>query len=86
MSVTELIKSVEFLVDAEGNKKAAVLDWSAWEELVILLERLEDQEVEDERNWNEILANSQDLLSNLADEALAEHRAGKSQVLNPDQM
>ncbi len=33
-------------MDAEGNKKAAVLDWSAWEELVTLLEKLEDQEAE----------------------------------------
>ncbi|MBI1881797.1 MAG: hypothetical protein HYR94_26770 [Chloroflexi bacterium] len=86
MSVTELIKSVEFLVDAEGNKKAAVLDWSAWEELVTLLEKLEDQEAEDEQHWDEAFANSPDLLASLADEVLAEHRAGKTQVLDPDQL
>ena len=41
MSVTELISSVQFVVDEAGNKKA-VLDWQAWEELLSLLEDLED--------------------------------------------
>lgn len=44
MNLTEIIKSVEFLVDTEGKKKAAVLDWPVWEELLALLEDLEDAE------------------------------------------
>lgn len=44
MSLVEIINSVEFLVDAEGNKKAAVLGWQLWEELLTLLEDLEDAE------------------------------------------
>jgi hypothetical protein len=44
MSVSELLQSVQFLVDTEGNKKAAVLDYETWEELVTLLEDLEDAE------------------------------------------
>lgn len=43
MSIAEIIKSVEFLVDAAGNKKAAVVDWPVWEELLTLLEALEEE-------------------------------------------
>lgn len=36
------------------------------------------EEVASEKRWDMAFANSQDLLSRLADEALAEHRAGKT--------
>jgi hypothetical protein len=42
MSLAEIINAVDFLIDAEGNKKAAVLDWKAWEELLALLEDFDD--------------------------------------------
>ncbi len=41
MSMKELIESAEFLVDAQGRKKA-VVDVRVWEEIVTLLEDLED--------------------------------------------
>ncbi|MFN8455652.1 MAG: hypothetical protein U0401_13465 [Anaerolineae bacterium] len=44
MSLAELLASVEFLVDADGKKKAAVVEWPMWEELLTLLEDLEDAE------------------------------------------
>jgi thymidylate synthase ThyX len=44
MSVTELLQTVQFLVDNDGNKKAAVLDYAVWEELLTLLEDIEDDE------------------------------------------
>jgi hypothetical protein len=44
MSLTELLTSAQFLIDAEGNKKAVQIDWPVWEELLILLEDLEDAE------------------------------------------
>ena len=44
MSVTELLQTVQFLVDNDGNKKAAVLDYAVWEELLTLLEDIEDAE------------------------------------------
>jgi hypothetical protein len=44
MSLAELLTSVEFLVDTDGKKKAAVLEWPIWEELLTLLEDLEDAE------------------------------------------
>jgi hypothetical protein len=44
MSVDELLQAARFLVDAEGNKKAVVVDYALWEELLTLLEDLEDAE------------------------------------------
>jgi hypothetical protein len=44
MSVNEVLQQAQFLVDAEGNKKAVVFDYSLWEELLTLLEDLEDAE------------------------------------------
>ena len=44
MSVTELLQSAQFLVDADGHKKAVVFDFAVWEELLTLLEDLEDAE------------------------------------------
>ena len=42
MSVVELIKSAQFVVDSAGNRKAVQLDLTVWEELISLLEDLED--------------------------------------------
>lgn len=42
------------------------------------------EELEDERRWDESFARSEDLLAKLAAEAMAEHRAGKTQELDPE--
>ncbi|OZH53034.1 hypothetical protein AFK68_20400 [Hydrocoleum sp. CS-953] len=39
-------------------------------------------EIEDEKRWAENFANSQDKLAQLADEAIAEFKQGKTQPLN----
>ena len=44
MSVAEKLFDVRFVVDAEGNKTAALLDYALWEELVEMVEDLEDAE------------------------------------------
>ena len=44
------------------------------------------EEIESERIWNKLFAESEDLLSELADEALAEHRAGKTKPLSLDEL
>jgi hypothetical protein len=44
VSIHELLQAVQFVVDAKGNKKAVVFDYSLWEELLSLLEDLEDAE------------------------------------------
>jgi hypothetical protein len=44
-SLKEILKSVEFVVDANGKKKAAQLSISAWEALLEWLETLEDLQI-----------------------------------------
>jgi aspartate/glutamate racemase len=41
-------------------------------------------ELASERRWDELFAASTDVLSELAEEALAEHRAGCTKPLDPD--
>jgi hypothetical protein len=43
-------------------------------------------EMDSEQRWNRTFAHSEDLLSQLADEALAEHKAGKTKRLEPDSL
>ena len=42
------------------------------------------EELRSEQRWNELFASSQDMLAKMADEALAEHNAGKTLPLDPD--
>jgi hypothetical protein len=42
------------------------------------------KEIESEKKWEDLFDRSQDELSKLGEEALAEHRAGKSKRLDPD--
>lgn len=44
------------------------------------------EELASERRWDELLAGSHDLLAELADQALAEHRAGRTEKLDPDKL
>jgi hypothetical protein len=43
-------------------------------------------ELADERGWQERFASSQDILSRLAEEAVAEHRAGFTEELDPERL
>jgi len=43
-------------------------------------------EIASDRQWDETFAKSGDLLSRLAEEALADHRAGLTQDLDPDRL
>ncbi|MDE0631080.1 MAG: hypothetical protein OXH73_06215 [Caldilineaceae bacterium] len=53
-SIHELLEKVEFVVDVEGQKKAVMLDYSIWKDLVSLLEDIEDSaEIEASRNSGE---------------------------------
>ncbi len=78
MSVNELIKSAEFLVDANGNKKAVQLGLDVWGEIITLLQEVAEDEV-----WDALLSTdeSQRLLETMADEALAQIEAGKSKPM-----
>jgi hypothetical protein len=44
------------------------------------------EELASERRWEEAFAASGEVLAQLADEALAEHRAGMTQELDPDRL
>jgi hypothetical protein len=44
MTIQDLLQSAEYLVDANGKKKAIVVDFKVWEELLELLEDIEDAE------------------------------------------
>jgi hypothetical protein len=44
------------------------------------------EELASERRWAEIFARSEDMLAQLADEALVEHRKGRTRVLDPDKL
>jgi hypothetical protein len=42
MSVTELLQSAQFVIDANGDKKAVLVDYAVWEKFIVMLEDLED--------------------------------------------
>ncbi|MBI2357803.1 MAG: hypothetical protein HYV04_02620 [Deltaproteobacteria bacterium] len=44
------------------------------------------QELASEGRWEELFAGSHDLLAELADQALAEHRAGRTEKLDPEKL
>ena len=44
MTVKEMLNAAQFLVDTDGTRKAVVLDYSLWQELIEMLEDLEDIE------------------------------------------
>jgi hypothetical protein len=44
------------------------------------------EELASERRWEKLFAGSHDLLADLADQALAEHRAGQTKKLDPEKL
>jgi hypothetical protein len=44
------------------------------------------EELHSEQRWSKIFAKSSDVLSDLAEEALAEHRSKKSEKLDPESL
>jgi hypothetical protein len=44
MGVAELLETVEYLVDPTGKRKAVVVDYAVWEQLLTLLEDIVDAE------------------------------------------
>jgi hypothetical protein len=43
MTVTDLIMSAQFVIDDQGHKKAVLLDFTVWEEIVAKLSDLQDE-------------------------------------------
>ena len=44
------------------------------------------EELASERRWDELFSKSLDLLADLADEALVEHRSGRTEKLDPEKL
>jgi len=44
------------------------------------------EELASERRWSDLFAGSSDLLRDLSEEALREHRAGRTEKLDPDKL
>lgn len=44
------------------------------------------EELASDRRWEKAFAGSADALAQLADEALAEHKAGRTEALDPDRL
>ena len=44
------------------------------------------EELASERRWDDLFAGSHDLLAELGDQALAEHRAGRTEKLDPEKL
>ena len=44
------------------------------------------EELTSERHWDKAFTRSEDALARLADEALAEHRGGRTKALDPDRL
>jgi PHD/YefM family antitoxin component YafN of YafNO toxin-antitoxin module len=53
MTVAEVLKAAQFVVDQEGKPTAVMLDMSVWNALLEALENVEDAEIVRERlkNW-----------------------------------
>ena len=52
MTATEILQSVQFVVDQSGKPTAAMLDMRAWEVFLSLLENIEDGELIRDRTQN----------------------------------
>jgi hypothetical protein len=50
------------------------------------LARILLEELASERRWEELFSGSPDLLADFANEALVEHRAGRTEKLDPDKL
>ncbi len=66
----------------QAFQKASALSESEQDALAALI--LAD--LEDDRRWSEAFSNSQDLLAQLAAEARAEYRSGRTVPLDPEHM
>ena len=65
MTTVDLLQNVQFVVDSHGQRKAALLDMTIWEQVLSILEDLEDaeemrqarQEQDELIPWEQVQAN-----------------------------
>lgn len=94
-SVREIVAQIEQLSPAEV---AEIRDWleereaEAWDQQIErdaasgTLDKLFEQARADGSRWNELFARPAPSIERMAEEALAEHRAGRTMPLDPDEL
>jgi hypothetical protein len=70
---SELQKAFDEAAKLPDNEQEALGQWML-------------EEIASEKRWDELFLRSSDKLSALAEKALAEHRAGRTQDLDPDKL
>jgi len=83
IAISELLNSIQFVVDSSGERKAVQVDLSVWQKIVAVLEEIEADEA-DERRWAASFEKSPDMLARLAAEARADRQARRVTELKPD--
>jgi hypothetical protein len=78
--MTERLEQAGTYPCAEGNAQLKTLPIDKQDAIATLIL----EELEEDRQWDESFARSPDLLAQLAAEAMAEYRAGKTQELDPE--
>lgn len=85
------VETRTFVAEVRGRMMTRMLE-QAFAEVAKLPEAEQDafaswivEELASERRWSQSFAQSQDALAHLAEEALAEHRAGRTQPLDTDE-
>ena len=54
MTIADILNSVKFVVDSDGQQSAVMVDMDVWEQIVTLLEEAEDtEEIKKARSVNE---------------------------------
>lgn len=82
-TLSELLDSVQFVVDSAGEQKAVQIDLPVWQKIVAVLQEVDADEA-DEQRWTALFDKSPDVLARLAAEARAERQAGRVTELDPD--
>lgn len=73
MMTTRLENAFSEVLKLSASEQDAIAEWLI-------------SELQSEKRWTKLFADSQDTLSKLASEALVEHRSGQTQDLDPDHL
>jgi len=82
----QAVEQAATMLPAEEQDALADLLLRLTEEEVALAELVAMLDAEDEAKWDAAFASSGDKLDRLADKAMADHRAGRTTLLDPDKL
>ena len=85
----KVLKKIKIQIKIYGGNRMSTLLEKAFNEIKKLPETEQNifakwilEELEAERKWDKLFAESEDILEKLAEEALKEHKEGKTEVLD----